>query len=194
MNLRILGVFAFLLLFTFLFFGCSGGEISKLEAEKKSLQQDLEASKTRVKDLEVQVTDLTNEKIKLNGEIASLNKRITDEEIAENSDERALKFCKENLKKISLGLKLYYADNKKYPKKLNEVFPNPKYLDLIPTCPAVLRDTYTSGYKLSKEGKTFVICCLGHNHRALRIKENYPAFDSEKGLEVERNAKEVVEE
>ncbi len=167
--------------------GCSGEEVKNLTTQNQRLEQDIKAKDDRIKSLETQIKQLNDENLAHTEETSNLKRRLTDAGISENPDEDAFEACKENLKKISLGLRLYAADhNKTYPKKLSGISPNPKYLDYIPTCPAAKKDTYTSGYSAGADKKTYVVKCLGHNHESLRIKKNFPSFDSRYGLKVER--------
>ncbi len=112
---------------------------------------------------------------------------MTDAGIAETTEEGNFDICKENLKNIATALKLYGADNKGiYPRKLGKVFPNPKYLDFIPTCPSVSKDTYTDGYTVAADRKSFTVYCLGKNHTNVKVKGNFPQYNSTSGLVVEK--------
>lgn len=192
---RFLSIFVVLLTVMLFLFGCSNSDLKMLESEKNMLNQELEASKRRVLALETQVKELNNTNLKLNEDINNLKRRFTDAGLHENKDEGDLEACKENLRKINFAIKSFAIDNnKKYPKKLLEIMPNPKYLDTVLTCPAVSKDTYSAGYKLEKDGKSYVVKCIGHNHSSMRIKADYPRFDSAKGLEIERDNSKATDE
>ena len=93
--------------------------------------------------------------------------------------------CKSNEKNIATGLEMWASDHKgKYPKQLSDLVggENGGYLKQIPTCPAAEEDTYSASYKISADGKQFEIYCSGHNHKALDVPPNKPAFNSETGL------------
>ena len=173
--------------------GCNNGnsvlesQIKTLEVQLSSKDKELTALKAENESLRKKVKDVTEE----NGR---LGRMLTDAGLSTNPDEIAFNECRENLKKISVGLKLYAADHKGlYPKKLSEISPDPRYLDFVPTCPAATRDTYTTGYQPSRDLKSYNVSCFGHNHKSLMIKENNPSFDSVRGLQVERD-KEVKAE
>ncbi len=185
----------FLVVISILSCGCSNGDVERLKNEKIMLEQDLKAKSERVVSLEAEIKKLNDNNSKLTEESSNLRRRLTDAGLAENPDEAAFNGCKENLKKIALGLRLYSADHgKKYPKKLSDISPNPNYLEFVPTCPAAAKDTYTLGYKASKDAKGYKVCCFGHNHGAILVKKDYPRFDSVNGLEVERDDKKAQAE
>ena len=195
MALRSFCIFAIVTIGLLFLFGCSNGDVQRLESDKRMMAQELEANKERIKSLDVQIKELNDNNVKLNEEISSLKRRIADAGLHENKDESDFEACKENLRKINFAIKSFALDNnKKYPKKLNELMPNPKYLDNVLICPAVSKDTYSAGYKLEKDGKKYVVRCAGHNHSSMMIKANYPCFDSVQGLEIERDSKKVENE
>ncbi len=168
--------------------GCNNKNTSVLESENATLKSQITSQKTRIESLEKENKDLENKIRELNEEKSRLARMLTDAGLSTNPDEIAFNECRENLKKISVGLKLYSADHKgTYPKKLSEISPDPRYLDFVPTCPSASKDTYTSGYQPSRDLKSYKVCCLGHNHKSLMIKEDNPSFDSVTGLQVERD-------
>lgn len=168
--------------------GCNNNSNSVLESENNTLKTQLSSKDTEIATLKKQNEDLTKELKDMTEEKSRLARMLTDAGLSTNPDEISFNECRENLKKISVGLKLYSADHKgTYPKKLSEISPDPRYLDFVPTCPAASKDTYTSGYQPSKDLKSYKVCCFGHNHKSLMIKENNPTFDSVTGLQVERD-------
>lgn len=93
--------------------------------------------------------------------------------------------CKANQKNIATALEMWAADHKgKYPKQLSDLIggENGGYLKQIPTCPAAEKDTYSSSYKRSADGKKFDICCSGHNHEVMDVPADKPAFNSDMGI------------
>ena len=167
--------------------GCAVGELKKTQQELTKTKDDNDVMKTRIKSLEEETTKLREENDKVREENAALKRRMTDAGIAETTEEGNFDICKENLKKIATAVRLYGADNKGiYPKKLSKVFPNPKYLELIPTCPSVSKDTYTDGYVVTTDRKSFTVYCMGKNHSNVKVKGNFPQFSSTQGLVVEK--------
>jgi len=163
-------------------------QVAKLESENKTL-------KDRVKTLEDESKKLTDDNKKYIDDIGALKRRLTDAGIAETPEQGAFDTCKENLKKIATALELYASDNKgAFPKKLAKMCPNPKYLEFIPTCPSVTKDTYSDGYDLSKDKKSYTVYCLGKNHENVSVKENFPAYNKTSGLVVENLKKEEKKE
>ena len=168
--------------------GCNKTNTSVLETENATLKQKIEQTEKDIATLKKQNEDLEKELKSMTEEKSKLARMLTDAGLSTNPDEISFNECRENLKKISVGLKLYSAEHKGiYPKKLSEISPDPRYLDFVPTCPAASKDTYTSGYQPSKDLKSYKVCCFGHNHKSLMIKENNPTFDSVTGLKVERD-------
>ncbi len=163
-------------------------QVAKLQSENQTL-------KDRVKTLEDENKKLTDESKKSIDDIGALKRRLTDAGIAETPEQGNFDTCKENLKKIATALELYASDNKgAFPRKLQKMCPNPKYLEFIPTCPSVNKDTYSDGYELSKDKKAYTVYCLGKNHENVSVKENYPAYNKTAGLEVENVKKEEKKE
>ncbi|MHC9538826.1 MAG: hypothetical protein AB9903_04850 [Vulcanimicrobiota bacterium] len=163
-------------------------QLAKLQSENQTL-------KDRVKTLEDENKKLTDDNKKGIEDLGALKRRLTDAGIAETPEQGNFDTCKENLKKVATALELYASDNKgAFPKKLAKMCPNPKYLEFIPTCPSVSKDTYSDGYDLSKDKKTYTVYCLGKNHENVFVKENYPAYNKTAGLEVENIKKEDKKE
>lgn len=168
--------------------GCNNTNTSALESENSSLKSQISLKDTEITTLKKQNEDLEKKLKDMTEEKSRLARMLTDAGLSTNPAEISFNECRENLKKISVGLKLYSADHKgTYPKKLSEISPDPRYLDFVPTCPSASKDTYTSGYQPSKDLKSYKVCCFGHNHKSLMIKENNPSFDSITGLQVERD-------
>ena len=167
--------------------GCNNGN-SVLESQIKTLEVQVSSKDKELKTLTAENEGLRKKVKELTEENGRLGRMLTDAGLSTNPDEISFNECRENLKKISVGLKLYAADHKGlYPKKLSEISPDPRYLDFVPTCPAAARDTYTSGYQPARDLKSYNVSCFGHNHKSLMIKENNPSFDSLRGLQVERD-------
>lgn len=168
--------------------GCNNTNTSALESENSSLKSQISLKDTEITTLKKQNEDLEKKLKDMTEEKSRLARMLTDAGLSTNPAEISFNECRENLKKISVGLKLYSADHKgTYPKKLSEISPDPRYLDFVPTCPSASKDTYTSGYQPSKDLKSYKVCCFGHNHKSLMIKENNPSFDSITGLQIERD-------
>lgn len=175
--------------------GCSGDDSKVLKSENERISSLLQQKEAEVKRLSEVEKDLNKKINESNEEIGRLKRILTDAGLSENPDETKLNDCKQNLVKISTGLRLFAAENGgKFPKKLAEISPNPKYLDFVPTCPSASRDTYTSGYKPAKDLKSYVVYCNGCNHESVLVKENNPAFDSENGIQVERDKERKVKD
>lgn len=177
---------------------CGCGNSKAYDEAKQSLaklQSENQTLKDRVKTLEDENKKLTDDNKKGIEDLGALKRRLTDAGIAETPEQGNFDTCKENLKKIATALELYASDNKgAFPKKLGKMCPNPKYLEFIPTCPSVSKDTYSDGYDLSKDKKAYTIYCLGKNHENVFVKENYPAYNKTAGLEVENIKKEDKKE
>jgi hypothetical protein len=176
------------LLWSVLISGCGGGpELQKAKVELAGAQKEKDNLSNQVKSLEEENTKL---KAKIEEQIESigaLKRRMTDAGIAETPEEGNFDACKENLKKIAQALKMYSSDNKGlFPKKLEKICPDPRYLEFIPTCPSVSKDTYSAGYEVSEDRKAYTVSCLGKNHEKLFIKENYPEYSSVLGVLVEK--------
>jgi hypothetical protein len=96
-------------------------------------------------------------------------------------DTRDLTSCKSNLKTIGLGLEMYSTDNSGYyPTQLGSL--TPKYLRIIPVCPAAGQDTYSASYRMSTEPDAYEYCCQGQAHKAAQVPANHPRYDSTNGL------------
>ncbi len=168
--------------------GCDNSKVTVLESTNKSLQVQVEVKDKEIATLKKQNEEMAKKLKDMTEEKSRLARMLTDAGLSTNPEEISFNECRENLKKISVGLKLYSADHKgTYPKKLSEISPDPRYLDFVPTCPAASKDTYTSGYQPARDLKSYKVCCFGHNHKSMMIKENNPSFDSVRGLEVERD-------
>lgn len=90
--------------------------------------------------------------------------------------------CKDNLKNVATALEMYASDNSgRYPKSLDQLVP--KYLRVIPTCPATNTMTFTD-YQSIQTPDAFTFSCVGDNHQKGYGKSarNYPRYSAEKGL------------
>ncbi len=91
--------------------------------------------------------------------------------------------CKSNLKNIGTALEMYSTDHSgRYPKDLSTLTTgnNGGYLKTIPSCPAKGSATYS--YKSTVNPDIFTVWCSGSQHTVLDVSENYPQYDSIKGL------------
>ena len=175
--------------------GCENKEAAAMKSENSRLEASIKNKDEEIKLLNSKIEELDKKYKALNEENGRLARMLTDAGLSTNPDETKFNDCKENLKKIAIGLKLYAADNgNKYPKKLSEISTNDKYLDFVPTCPSASKDTYSNGYKPSKDLKSYSVCCSGCNHDAILVKENNPAYDSERGMIVERDKEKKVKD
>jgi serine/threonine protein kinase len=89
--------------------------------------------------------------------------------------------CKSNLKNYGTALEMYASDwQGKYPESLSVITPN--YLRTFPTCPSAAAMSYA--YLHRREPEVFTIFCRGKSHIKRRVseKEDYPRYDSIKGL------------
>ena len=177
-------------------YGCvSGTEHQKLKTQYAALEKQNKELADRVKTLEEDNTKFKEKTDLQIEEIGALKRRLTDAGIAETTEEQSFETCKENLKKIAQALKLYAADNGgSYPKKMEKISPNPKYLEFIPTCPSMMKDTYSDGYEVSKDKKAFTVYCQGEGHLNILVKENYPQYSSASGVLVEKETKKPSED
>lgn len=94
--------------------------------------------------------------------------------------------CQSNLKNIATALEMYSTDNAgRYPTSLKQLAPD--YLRSIPTCPAAGKDTYSSSYTSSQNPDAFTVYCSGNNHKDVDAGENYPMYNSDRGLTPKQN-------
>ena len=95
--------------------------------------------------------------------------------------------CKSNLKNIGTALEMYATDNAgRYPPSLDYLTISGEggaYLRCIPVCPACEKDTYSSSYLHGNNPDCYFVYCSGHNHKAVNLEANAPAFDSATGLQ-----------
>jgi len=95
--------------------------------------------------------------------------------------------CESNLKNIGTLLELYSSEHGgDYPKSLRDIAP--RFIKVLPVCPAARRDTYTHSYHTSGDRKAYTVYCEGNNHR-FYLKEHhanhaagFPEYDSFNGL------------
>lgn len=173
--------------FVFLMFinGCGANkELQKANNELIKLQGENSTMKERIKTLEEENTKLKGENDQFIEEIGTLKRRLNDEGIAATIEEGNLETCKSNLKNIATAVRLYANDNSGYfPVKLDNVCLNPKWgMESIPTCPSGLRDTYSAGYEIAKDWKSFTILCAGKYHTSANVKENFPQYNTIRGM------------
>ncbi|MCD4786255.1 MAG: hypothetical protein K8T10_20725 [Candidatus Eremiobacteraeota bacterium] len=95
--------------------------------------------------------------------------------------------CLANLKNIGTALEMYAHDNQgHYPPRLSHI--SPKYMESIPVCTAVKKDTYSNSYQVSSDAETFTVYCEGHHHSGAGIEPNCPQYDSIHGLTYNRTS------
>lgn len=176
--------------------GCgSGKEFQKLQDQYATVEKERNELKKRAQTLEEENATLKKQIDGQIEEIGALKRRLTDAGLSETPDEANFEVCKKNLKDIATALKLYATDNGGlFPKNLEKISPNPKYLEFIPTCPSVTRDTYSIGYEVTKDKKLFTVSCEGHNHAKILIKEGFPKYSSVTGVLVEKDVKKETSE
>lgn len=106
--------------------------------------------------------------------------------------------CTSNLKAIATALETYSEKyNNQYPNSLNDLAP--VYIDKIPECNGQCKyltwygnmvilsetspiDSYSAGYKQGNNRDTFILFCDGNRHSYAGIPQNYPRYDSIKGI------------
>jgi hypothetical protein len=92
--------------------------------------------------------------------------------------------CQTNVANIAKNLE-YYANKHQgnYPDKLSDLVPD--YIDKIPLCTAVKKDSYSSSYTVFNDPKSnmhkYTFYCNGENHKRI-ISGNYPQYNSTWGL------------
>lgn len=89
--------------------------------------------------------------------------------------------CKSNLKNIGTALEMYSTDNAgRFPTGLTKLTPN--YLKVIPTCPSIGSDTYTTGFSSTSNPDAYTVVCSGTQHTGVGLAANYPQYTSTQGL------------
>lgn len=90
--------------------------------------------------------------------------------------------CTGNLKNLATALEMFASDHcGRFPTELRGLTPG--YLRTIPTCPAAGRDTYSEGFASARlPRKACTVFCRGRNHAAGGLEENFPQYDSVRGL------------
>lgn len=90
--------------------------------------------------------------------------------------------CLSNLREMGKAVEAYAAEHDGYyPKDLSGIVP--KYIEAIPTCPTAMKNTYSDSYRVSQDRRKYTFYCRGTHHRfTLDVPENYPQYDSERGL------------
>lgn len=99
----------------------------------------------------------------------------------ESNKEKPVETCSQNVMSIASSATYYtYDHDGAYPKTLAELVPD--YLDEIPKCPAVDRDTYSQAYSVVGDNQGVKLYCKGHNHPELE--DDKPLYDtsSEEGV------------
>jgi hypothetical protein len=76
--------------------------------------------------------------------------------------------CRYNISCLASAVESYSADNGgRYPRTLQALTTEKRYLKPIPTCPAAHTDTYTPGFESTSSPDAFTIVCHGENHAPL---------------------------
>ena len=95
--------------------------------------------------------------------------------------------CKSNLKNIGTALEMWSTDNSgQYPDSLEKLTPD--YLRSIPECPAAAAVTYKAYFGPKAKGNSqgyadyYYVECAGHNHTAVSVEGDYPAYNGVQGL------------
>lgn len=89
--------------------------------------------------------------------------------------------CKSNLKNIGTGCEMYSTDNgSRYETALSQL--TPQYLKVVPNCPSVGTDTYSTGFTSASNPDSYTVVCSGNNHSGVGDNTNYPQYTSTQGL------------
>lgn len=90
-----------------------------------------------------------------------------------------LRVCESNLRSISLGIEAWSVDHAgKYPRENGLKVIVPRYMALIPRCPAGGVYVYTHEPHSAK----FLVRCMGHAHANANVPPNYPTVDPVNGV------------
>lgn len=96
--------------------------------------------------------------------------------------------CKTNLKNICTAVEMYSTDNHgEFPTTLSAL--TPRYLHVLPSCPAAERDTYSAGYQrgpwrsedVSIQIDGYRVVCRDRNHVVAGMAENEPQLNADRG-------------
>lgn len=89
--------------------------------------------------------------------------------------------CKSNLRNIATAITVYANDNNsQYPDLLEKI--TPQYMKSIPSCPGVGTDTYSPGYEVEGDYKSYTLYCRGKNHSDYGYGTDEPYYTSADGL------------
>jgi hypothetical protein len=89
--------------------------------------------------------------------------------------------CETNEKNLGVALELYSTDNAgHYPPSMS--FLIPKYIRIMPTCPAAGTDSYSATYREQRCPDAYSFYCQGANHRGATGYSNYPEYNSTQGI------------
>lgn len=89
--------------------------------------------------------------------------------------------CKSNLKNLATAITLYANDNDHmYPPDLTKIIPY--NFARMPTCQSTSTDTYTTGYSVSTDYRSFTLVCKGTNHSKYGYGADEPYYSSSEGL------------
>lgn len=91
-----------------------------------------------------------------------------------------LQVCEEHLQELAAALRRYAASHDgHFPATLADLVPG--YLEQIPECPTVSRDSYSRGYEMMVNPDQFYVRCYG-DHSGSGLSEGFPLIDSQQGL------------
>ncbi|MDQ7823443.1 MAG: hypothetical protein RDV48_11655 [Candidatus Eremiobacteraeota bacterium] len=177
-------VIAVIVIFACISCGCStNSESARLKSDQERLRRENGELRKKALLVESENRRLSSE-IKDNElRLEALKRRINTTDIPMEISNRNLEECKSNLMEISVAIKEYANTHKGIlPKKLDMLLEGNKYLISRPVCPSAGKDTYSAGYSMSKDGKSFIVRCAGHNHKDKGIAQNLPQYSSKSGM------------
>ena len=89
--------------------------------------------------------------------------------------------CKSNLRTIATAVEMYAVDNgARYPASTALLTPN--YLRILPSCPAVVSDTYSGGFTSGQDPDVVNLFCEGNFHLGVSVPADHPVWNSDVGL------------
>lgn len=103
--------------------------------------------------------------------------------ISRSRQQAILSSCESNERNLVAGLEVYNAQHKRYPSKIEDLYP---YYMKRAVCPTNKSDY---GYEVDAEAKTFTISCQGsHSYGVLDIADGYPKITPTSGLITKRKS------
>ncbi|MHB2020265.1 MAG: type II secretion system protein [Candidatus Xenobia bacterium] len=89
--------------------------------------------------------------------------------------------CQENCANLAKGLEMYAVDNQgHFPNSMGGLVPN--YLKVIPTCPAINSDSYSTSLSVQSNPDAYSFYCSGNNHLIIGVSSNFPQYNNSQGL------------